>query len=90
MASQRKFHRTVFQVEVLSADPLDGDMTLEDIDNAITTGDCSGVFNMTVNEIVDGLTMAMLLQAQGSDPEFFALDEESDDLDEESDDLDEL
>lgn len=82
MASERKFHRTVFYVEVLSEVPLSDDLTLEDIHHEITTGDCSGVFNMTVNESVDGPAMAKLLQAQGSDPGFFNLDEEGDDFDE--------
>ena len=89
MASERKFYRTVFQVEVLSEYPITTDMSLEDVFYEITKGDCSGVATMPVCESVDGPTMAMLLQAQGS-PEFFNIDEEGNELDEDGDDLDEL
>jgi len=69
-----KFYRTIVTVEVLSEQPLKVD-DLDDLHHAITTGDCSGKVDFGNSEEVDGPTMAKLLMAQGSDPEFFQLDE---------------
>ncbi len=82
----KKFYRTVFQIEVLSEEKFDakGDMSLTDIDEAITNGDCSGVVKTIVdNEVKTGEEMAKLLMAQGSAPEFFRLDYDGNSLDEE-------
>ncbi len=83
--SKRKFYRTVYQIEVLSEEKFDneGGMSLTDIDNAITDGDCSGRVKFIVNnEEKTGKEMAELLKEQGSDPEFFQLDENGNDLEE--------
>lgn len=83
--SKRKFYRTVYQIEVLSEEKFDneGGMSLTDIDNAITDGDCSGRVTFIVNnEEKTGKEMAELLKEQGSDPEFFQLDENGNDLEE--------
>jgi hypothetical protein len=78
----RKFYRSRVVVEVLSEDPLPPDVSLATIANQITEGDWSGqVDNDDINEEVDGPTMAKLLQAQGSDPEFFQLDDDGNDID---------
>ena len=68
------YHRTVLRVEVLSQEPL-GDMSLERIAEEITTGDYSGRVSTVYAIEVSGPTMASLLTEQGSDPEFFGLDE---------------
>jgi len=58
-------------------------MSLTDIDEAINNGDCSGrVTTIVDNEVKTGKEMAKLLKAQGSDPEFFQLDDEGNDLSE--------
>lgn len=76
----RKFYRQVFTVEVLSEDvPLRCD-NLSEIDYAITYGDRSGMVNETVCEEVTAEKMAQLLMDQGSDPEFFRIDEDGNDL----------
>ena len=73
MPSKRKFYRTVIQVEILSEEPYCGE-SLTDIDDDITDGDCSGrIVDVVRNEEHDGAAMATLLQAQGSDPDFFRL-----------------
>jgi formylmethanofuran dehydrogenase subunit E len=77
----RQFHRTVITVEVLSEEPYEFD-DLEQTYQDIVTGDCSGTAKVTATETVDGPTMAKLLINQGSDPEFFRLDENGNDADE--------
>lgn len=81
MPSNRKFYRSVIQVEVLSEEPVDFD-DLTEVDYQITEGDCSGfVTDVVTNEEVDGVRMAKLLEEQGSDPGFFGLDAEGNDAD---------
>lgn len=77
--SKRTFYRHVFSIEVLSEEEL-GSMSLVDIEEAITTGHCSGQFLETAVTKVRPKTMAKLLLKQGSDPEFFQLDEQGNDL----------
>lgn len=76
----KKFHRYVYKVEVLSEEELPTDLSLDSINYEITEGHCSGMRLDTEHEEVDGKKMASLLQAQGSDPEFFDLSPEGEDL----------
>jgi hypothetical protein len=78
--SARRYYRTLFQVEVLSEDTSFTDTDLDAMHEAITTGDCSGVVRVEFVEEVDGPAMARLLLSQGSDPEFFQLDENGHEL----------
>ena|SRR3990167_9921703 len=80
--AERKFYRTLIAVEVLSEAPFTS-IDLEVIHEAITTGDCSGVVSVEDSEEVDGVKMAELLRAQGSDPDFFQLTDEGEDLEQE-------
>jgi len=85
MENTKKYYRTVYQVEILSEEKFDNDggMSLTDIDEAITNGDCSGrVTTIVSDEVKTGKEMVKLLKAQGSDPEFFQLDEDGNDLSE--------
>lgn len=75
----RKFHRYLYELEVLSEEELP-DMDLAELAYEITDGQCSGVWHETKHEVVDGPAMAGLLQEQGSDPEFFMLTPAGDDL----------
>lgn len=91
MSENRKFYRTVYQVEILSEEKFDdnGGMSLTDIDEAMTNGDVSGRITTIVdNEEKTGSEIAVLLKAQGSDPEFFQLDKEGNDLNDDEDDED--
>lgn len=84
--TSRKFYRNVIQVEILSEDPMDGDLNLENINYAITDGDCSGrVTSVVNNEELDGKRAAELLLEQASDPEFFQIDEFGNDIDDDYD-----
>jgi hypothetical protein len=71
------FRRTVIQVEVLSDDKDRdfGNMDLDDIAYSITDGGCRGTFRVVSDKRVTGKEMAKLVRAQGSDPEFFQIDD---------------
>jgi hypothetical protein len=71
----RKFYKQTFVVEVLSEDEPLSNVSLSDIDYAITEGHCSGVIKEGEVVKVSGKEMAKLLIEQGSDPEFFQLNE---------------
>lgn len=77
--TERKFHRTVIHVEVLSEEPYTFSGNLVDVANDISTGECSGIARTIQEETCDGARMAQLLVAQGSDPEFFMLDDSGND-----------
>ena len=85
MTSKRKFYRTVVRFEVLTEDDPMPSISLEDLAYETTEGHYSGRFldNFPDNEELDGPTAAKALIAQGSDPEFFMLDEDGNDLEEE-------
>lgn len=80
MSEKRSFYLTRVVVEVLSEDePVQFD-TLDDLNYAITEGGCSGSVKTDNVIVLDGKTAAKELQKQGSDPEFFRLDEDGNDL----------
>jgi hypothetical protein len=69
-----KFWKTMVTVEILS----DGDEppafgSLEQVQYAITFGDCSGEVSTSTEELT-GPEMAQALVRQGSDPRFLGLD----------------
>ena len=71
----KRFYRTVITIEVLSEEPVEA-MDVDDIAYEIREGSYSGEVEFGPSEVVDGPTMARLLMKQGSDPEFFGLDDE--------------
>jgi hypothetical protein len=80
--TERKFYRTIVQVEVLSEEPLGNTEStdLAALAYQITDGDFSGSISIPVVEEVNGKRMAELLQEQGSDPGFFQLGYGGEDL----------
>lgn len=76
--TKRKFYRQVFEVEVLSDEPIQF-LDLAEIADAITGGGCSGVVETLVYEEIDGAMAAKLLQKQENDPMFFRLTSEGED-----------
>lgn len=78
--TERKFYRTIIQVEVLSEKPLTGDENLEQIAHNIVEGDWSGQVDTVLREEVNGQDMANLLIGQASDPGFFRLTDSGDDV----------
>lgn len=75
----RKFYKTVLQVEVLSEEPI-GDMDLEQVSHEIVEGDFSGQSIVMQTKELNGKEAAAALVEQGSDPEFFMIDEEGNDI----------
>lgn len=80
MASDRKFHKYVYHVEVLSEEEI-GSFDLGELYDLITFGPCSGRFLNTDHFVLDGRRTAELLVEHGCDPEFFSLDESGNDVD---------
>jgi len=73
----RKFYRTIVHFEVLSEDaPVGDDVSLETIAAECDTGNWSGRFLDNTEEELTAPEMARALIEQGSDPEFFQLEEE--------------
>ena len=85
--TDRKFYRVVFKTEVLiDEESLFNDTPnwdLESIHYEITQGGCSGDTQIVESQEVSGPDMAKMLVKQGSDPEFFLLDEEGNEIDDE-------
>lgn len=78
--SDREFYRTTYKIVVLSEHPVKDFLSLESIAYEITEGDCSGQLTTESAETLDGPSMATALINQGSEPEFFQLDDTGDDL----------
>lgn len=71
----RKFFKQIIQIEVLSEDvPLKWG-NLQDIQYAISQGDCSGVVNEISTKELNSKQTAKELIKQGSEPAFFQLTE---------------
>jgi hypothetical protein len=69
------FYKTTIAFEVLHEEPLQDDMSINDVVQETDTGGLSGMIRSWDTEEVDGPTMATLLLEQSSDPEFFRLDD---------------
>ncbi len=78
----RKFYKTIFQFEVLSEEPIDDPVTLEQIHYETQEGRWSGRFLDTAQKVLTGKQAAKALIAQGSDPEFLRLTEDGKDVEE--------
>lgn len=77
--AERKFYKTIITIEVLSEDePWRGG--LEALHYAITEGDCSAAFGDDYVVELTAEEVARELIAQGSDPEFFMLDDDGNDI----------
>lgn len=72
----RKFYKTTFTIEVLSEEPLGDELTLSQIDYAITEGPCVGFTLLNRQEELTSKQMADALYEAGSDPGFFQLDDD--------------
>lgn len=81
MDKPHTFWRTTYTVVVLSKDTPASNLGLEELAEAITTGDCSGVSDDDGGKELTRKEMVRALIAQGSDPEFLQLDADGNDLD---------
>jgi len=75
--NKKKIYRTVFRFEVLSEEPIEESMSLEDIAYETNEGCMSGQFleNQITNEVLAGKAAVSAIKKQGSDPSFFMMDE---------------
>ena len=80
--TKRKFYKTVFQIELLSEEPISPD-SLEEI-SRLAEGDCSAKWGEKSHKTLNGKQAAKELQKQGSDPEFFMIDENGNELEEDN------
>jgi hypothetical protein len=78
--TDRTFHRTIIQVEVLSESPL-GPADLDTLHYMITEGDCSGKLTTVLQGELNGKQAADALLNQASDPSFFNLTKDGHDID---------
>jgi hypothetical protein len=83
--AKKKIYRTVIQYEILSDEPInDRSLDLDTIQYECTEGHWSGRGLETViaDEELTGKAAVEAIKDQGSDPEFFLMDDEGNDLDE--------
>ena len=78
MTSKRKFYKTTLQVEILSEELLKLDDLRVEIEEAMF-GDNSMIWSVVSEETMTGSKIVEALYSQGSDPEFFMLDEDGND-----------
>ena len=76
----RKFFKQIVHILILSEDAPLHHSSLSDIDYAITYGPCSGSVEEVERTEIDRKEAVELLKFQGTDPEFFLLDENGDDI----------
>lgn len=77
---KKNFHRYVYTIEVLTEGPIPDHMSMVDILNEADYGSYSSLILDTKSKKVNGKTMAKALMNQGSDPEFFGIDENGVDI----------
>lgn len=78
----KTIYRTVIEIEVLSEEPIPDDMGLDEIQDECNEGSFSGIYDFKVkNQEVKGIEAVKLIKAQGTDVEFFQMDEEGNELD---------
>jgi hypothetical protein len=76
---KRKFHHTIFSIEVLSDLPIPGDMSMEDVLSEINNDNYAGVVKEEASHEISAELVPRSLQRLGLDPEFFAHTEDPQD-----------
>jgi len=84
--TKRIFYKTKIVIEILSEEPQSVN-SLADIEYDITEGNNSGSWNVVETMELNGLACANELKSQGTDPEFFQIDDDGNDLLNEGDDV---
>lgn len=76
---KQKIYRTVIRFEILSEEPIVNLPSLTEIDEETTSGQWSGIFldDEVRNEELTGQAARAKIISQGSDPEFFFMDDET-------------
>lgn len=80
MASKRKFYKTVIKIEVISEGKVPDFDGLDSLNDFITGGNGSGRYDTMSTKELSAKQTAKELIKQGSDPEFFWLDDKGNDI----------
>lgn len=75
----KNFFRTIVQIEIISDEPI-GDPSLEEINYQIMEGDWSGQYSVISQEEMSSQQAAIAIAAQGSQPEFFGIDDSGNEI----------
>ena len=79
--AKKKIYKSVLRVEILSEEPYPESVNLDTVSYDITDGHCSGMLEWeSHNAELVGEEGAKALMNQGSDPEFFLMDEDGNEL----------
>ncbi len=82
--ARTRYFRSLFTVEVLSeGEPIDPALSLTEIDEAITYGNCTGMAHFEGCRELDAQQMCEAVEAVGSDPSIFQSLVEDEDVDDE-------
>jgi len=79
--TSRTFYKKTFQIDVLSEEPIPDNVMLADINYNIVYGNWCGKFTERSGMELDGIAVVEELEALGSEPGFFMLDDNGNDLD---------
>jgi hypothetical protein len=78
---KKTIYKTIVQVEILSEEPIDSQLSLSQIAEEGDTGSFSIMTkDVLVNKELKGIRAAREMRKQASDPEFFGMDEKGNDI----------
>lgn len=81
---KKTLYRSVFTLEVISPDPIPDNWFLGDIVSETVDGEYTGNINTTaLNEVIKGKDAVDAVKNQGTDPEFFFMDDDGNEIEEE-------
>ena len=79
--AKKKIYKSVLRVTILSEEPLPECVSLDTIQHEIDEGDWSGATDWESNDAeLVGKEAAKAMLDQGSDPEFFQMDEDGNEI----------
>lgn len=78
---KKKIYKSVFTFEVLSDEPIPDNMYFNNVVDETYNGEFSGqVINCKMNVLVKGKRAVKVIRGQGSDPEFFGMDDNGNEI----------
>ena len=78
--SKRRFHRTLIRVEVLTEDPIEGDLSTKDLFHLSEYNGAVSDTRVESREEIDALEMSRNLQDNGVDPDYYGLTKDGEDV----------
>ena len=81
--TKKKLYKSVLKVIIVSDEPYPDSVNLEQVNYDITEGHNSGILEWEyLNAEIVGAEAVKAMEEQGSDPEFFQMDDEGNELEE--------